>query len=75
MLAWWFAARGDVFPPLLLIRRYLKIAFQLAQTEGVLDNALDDRPTVPFDMTAIPTNYPVPTALRLWATHDDARAG
>ncbi|MGM0574537.1 MAG: HNH endonuclease [Myxococcota bacterium] len=73
MLAWWFATRGDTFPPLLLIRRYLKVAFQLAQQAGAMDHILDGNAPVPFDITAIPTKFPAPESLRLWATHDDAR--
>lgn len=68
LLAWWFSRHETEFPPLLLIRRYLKVVAAIAHREALLTRPLDDLGPVSFDVAAIPTSYPQPTALRLWAT-------
>ena len=69
-LTWWFS-KQDVFPPVLLIRRYMKVALELAAETGVLDTRIDQLPAVPFDVEAIPIKYPPPSELRLWVVDLD----
>jgi hypothetical protein len=65
MLDWWFATRSE-FPPLLLLRRYLKIAWTLAEAAGVLDLGITAATGLPFDIQKVPTKYPPPLEVRLW---------
>jgi hypothetical protein len=66
VLEWY--ARKQVFPPLLLVRRYLKLAIDLAQRARAMDFALVDAPELPFSLKGIPTAYPEPSQLSLWIT-------
>lgn len=72
LFRWWFQQHPEAFPPLLLIRRYLKVAFALASELALMD--LTSSADAPFDMDSIPTQYPVPTELRLWATETQSGA-
>ena len=65
VLVWWAATRQSS-PPLLLVRRYLKLALREAEERDVLDHALDDLPALPFDPAAIPTSFPDPGQCVLW---------
>lgn len=64
----WYRSR-DAFPPLLLLRRYLKLAIDAAKESDLLDALLDDPRLVelPFAVEAIPVVFPPPAGLRLWA--------
>lgn len=68
----WMQARGQ-FPPLLLLRRYLKLVIGWCEREGLLGARLDavDRATLPFTLDRIPHHFPPPGALRLWAVELD----
>jgi hypothetical protein len=61
----WYERRGE-FPPLLMLRRYLKLAFHLLGPLGVLEQAPDEVPALPIDLARIPVKYPPPSELRLW---------
>lgn len=61
----WLAQRGE-FPPLLLLRRYLKLAVEIARERAVMDIPLSQAPDLPFSLAAIPNKYPPPGQLRLW---------
>ena len=63
----WLAARNQ-FPPLLLLRRYLKLAIELSRERDMLTAKLADEPHVPFSLTGIPRHYPLPGQLKLWVT-------
>ncbi|MSV32289.1 MAG: HNH endonuclease [Bryobacterales bacterium] len=63
----WLAARNQ-FPPLLLLRRYLKLAIELSREREMLPAKLAGEPHVPFSLTAIPRHYPLPAQLKLWVT-------
>ena len=63
----WLAARNQ-FPPLLLLRRYLKLAIELGRERDMLPAKLADEPHVPFSLTAIPRYYPLPGQLKLWVS-------
>ena len=65
VLVWW-QTRDAGSAPLLLVRRYLKLALMAGEQHAVLDDALGDLPSLPFDPTAIPTSYPAPNDCRLW---------
>jgi 5-methylcytosine-specific restriction endonuclease McrA len=61
----WYADRG-AFPPLLLLRRYLKLVLRHCEEKGLMDCALSDGPPLPFDLAAIPKKFPAPGSLVLW---------
>lgn len=61
----WFAKR-NVFPPLMLLRRYLKLSIEICRERGLLEQPLTEPCDVPFSIRAIPRVYPAPGALRLW---------
>lgn len=60
----WSLDRGG-FPPLLLLRRYLKLAIRHCEEAGLMDCLLTEAPPMPFDLTAIPTQFPAPANLVL----------
>ena len=61
----WLAERNQ-FPPLLLLRRYLKLAIEMCEARNLMDTSLDDPPELPFVLAAIPRTFPPPSELRLW---------
>jgi len=63
----WLEGRGE-FPPVLLLRRYLKLAFQLCAPLGALEQTPEEAPQLPIDLARVPQKYPAPSQLRLWAT-------
>ena len=68
----WMSERGE-FPPLLLLRRYLKLAIRICETRGIMDAQLDAGPDdLPFGLTHVPTKFPSPAGLVLWRMPDDA---
>ncbi|MDZ4798425.1 MAG: HNH endonuclease [Bryobacteraceae bacterium] len=56
----------DKFPPLLLLRRYLKLAVELCRERQLMQLLVTDAPALPFVLTAIPRRYPAPNELKLW---------
>ncbi|MBQ4411349.1 MAG: HNH endonuclease [Candidatus Methanomethylophilus sp.] len=62
----WFSERNQ-FPPLLILRRYLKLVFQFCLEAGVLDADLDvvDSLSSPYSLNLIPTDYPAPDEVSL----------
>lgn len=63
----WLGTRG-VFPPLLLLRRYLKLVIDIATAGGLMDAVPDDAGALPFTIRAVPLKFPSPGELRLWTT-------
>ena len=61
----WVQEQGR-FPPLLLLRRYLKLALEIAEARHLLDTRVDEAPPLPFSLAAIPVDFPPPAELRLW---------
>jgi hypothetical protein len=61
----WLAERNQ-FPPLLLLRRYLKLAIELSRDRHLLNTPIVEAPDLPFSLSAIPTKFPQPSQLRLW---------
>lgn len=61
----WLATKNE-FPPLLLLRRYLKLAVEISRERNLLGTLLTEAPFLPFQLSAIPQTYPAPSRLRLW---------
>lgn len=62
----WYRDRGE-FPPLLILRRYLKMIVKEAEAGGVMDAAIDSEEVrrMPIAVDAIPTSrFPLPYLLR-----------
>ncbi|MEZ4474375.1 MAG: HNH endonuclease [bacterium] len=59
----WLAEKGR-FPPLLILRRYMKLAFRYFEDRDQLDGP--DPGDHPFELDALPMQYPSPTELILW---------
>jgi hypothetical protein len=70
----WLASRGQ-FPPILLLRRYLKLSIEIVREKELMDAPIDDASPFPFSLGAIPRYYPRPNALRLWITDLDQIVG
>ncbi len=66
----WLAAQG-VFPPILLLRRYLKLSIEICRERSLMDVPLADAPELPFALSAIPRLYPAPAQLKLWVVDLD----
>lgn len=64
----WMAQRRR-FPPLLLLRRYLKLAVEMANARQLINADLQSRPDLPFSLAAVPVSYPKPLELSLWVTN------
>lgn len=63
----WLSKRGH-FPPLLLLRRYLKLAIDFCIQQNTIDSRVDDTIDLPFSLSAIPHKFPQPSELILWVT-------
>lgn len=63
----WLAERRP-FPPLLLLRRYLKLAIEMSRERQLMDIRLVEAPELPFSLSTIPKAYPLPGQLQLWVT-------
>ena len=64
----WMTAK-NCFPPLLLLRRYIKIVARYCEEHGCLDSRLDqldEEPAMPFDVRMLPTQFPPLDELTLW---------
>ena len=67
MLAW--MRQRDRFPALLLLRRYLKLAWDYADAQSLLHTAVDAWSPVaghPYDIRHVPTKFPPLPTLALW---------
>jgi HNH endonuclease len=59
-------AKQDRFPPLLLLRRYLKLAIEFSLASDLMNVPLTEAPELPFVLTAIPILFPPPVGMQLW---------
>jgi hypothetical protein len=68
----WYEQRGT-FPPLYLLRRYLKLAINWSGERNLLTLDLDQisQQQFPFSIDAIPRKYPPPDELQMWVTSLD----
>lgn len=62
IFSWWFESRPG-FPPLFVIRVYLKQAIAYAIAHHLLAERWADIPSSPFSFQTIPTEYPEPRSL------------
>ena len=73
----WMASRGQ-FPPLFLLRRYLKQAIHYARQHGLIDVPLVDadelKADLPFDFAMVPHDYPKIGQLRLFVVPISSRS-
>lgn len=63
----WYASKAK-FPPLQLIRRYLKLAMAEAEARHVMDAKLVDGPSVTFSIEHIPVKYARPSEFQRTTT-------
>lgn len=61
----WLVERNQ-FPPILLLRRYLKLAIEMSRERNLMSVPLAAVPELPFSLSAIPLAFPQPDQLRLW---------
>lgn len=61
----WLAERNQ-FPPILLLRRYLKLAVEISRERNLMSTPLAVAPILPFALSAIPKWFPPASELRLW---------
>jgi len=68
LLAW--MEQRDQFPPLYLLRRYLKLAVEYCKHNGLMDTVLSEakelRDELPFSLDHIPHRFPVANSLCMW---------
>lgn len=65
----------EIFPPILLLRRYIKIVARYCDQNELLDENLAivlERP-LPFDLAILPYNNPPLEELRLWIYPEDTQ--
>lgn len=62
----WYAYKNE-FPPLMLLRRYLKLLHNFSEEHNILDIEIEalDNSTIPFRIDLIPYDYPNPSELKL----------
>lgn len=62
----WMNAKS-VFPPLMILRRYLKLINEFCVREDLLDRSIDDMKghDYPFDIELVPVNFPEPHLLKM----------
>ena len=62
----WFGIR-NMFPPLMILRRYLKLVYRYCENAGLLNSAVEclDSAGAPFTVTDIPIDYPSPANMKL----------
>ena len=71
----WYAIR-EAFPPIVLMRRYLKLAMAEARRLGIMDTRLVDKPSVTFSLEHVPTIYPtagMPAVIKRWVPPPDTQ--
>jgi len=68
----WMLASGR-FPPLLLLRRYLKLAIEWCHRGGFMGAPIDEveQGGFPFSFACLPRGFPPPRELRLWSVDLD----
>ena len=61
----WYGSR-DEFPPLLLLRRYLKLAIELCIDGDMMDRPVVEAGGLRMEIARVPQKYPPPGELKLW---------
>ena len=74
----WMARRGQ-FPPLYVLRRYLKMAIEYCREHELMghpvDRASEIQGQLPFDLALIPVDYPPTNQLRMFVAQPQAEEG
>ena len=68
VFAWWFECRAG-FPPLFVVRVYLKLAIAYSIDRQIMEHKCVDSRDHPFSFEQIPTNFPQPTTLTFSPFH------
>ncbi len=61
----WLTKR-EQFPPLLLLRRYLKLSIDYSKQNGLMEIPKETAADLPFSLDTIPCDFPQPAKLVLW---------
>lgn len=72
MVAWMFS-KGR-FPPILLLRRYLKLVARYCERHSLMNVAMADvsSDALPFEILLLPSDFPEPAELTLWVLPTDS---
>lgn len=64
----WMAYK-KIFPPLLILRRYLKLVINYCLDEGLMEFSIEElrQQRLPFSIEHVPLSYPKPSELKLMA--------
>ena len=65
LLAWY--ERRTEFPPLLILRRYVKLALEMCTVRGILDRPIVEAIDLPMEIGRVPQLFPPPGELKLWS--------
>ncbi len=68
LFAWWSTYRQD-FPPLFVVRIYLKQAIEYFASRGLLDTPISEVQENPFSLATIPKTFPPPESLSFSPFH------
>lgn len=62
----WMTSKGH-FPPLMIVRRYLKLTFTYCLENGLIDKKIEELITMnlPFRIDLLPTSFPNPNELKM----------
>lgn len=63
----WYRQRGQ-FPPLLLLRRYLKLCIEYCEGNELMNASPDTSEILPFSLLHLPKDFPPPSELTLWVS-------
>ncbi len=61
----WYEVRHE-FLPLLLLRRYLKLAVTLASESGLMASPIEAAASLRMEIARVPQKFPPPHGLKLW---------
>ena len=70
----WWAATQSGFPPLFVVRIYLKQAMQYYETQGMMQTAWRTMPASPYDLNHLPETFPAPNELLFTPHHHRERS-
>jgi hypothetical protein len=68
LFAWWFTYRQD-FPPLFVVRIYLKQAIEYFLSRDLMDSPINEVQEHPFSLEDIPQTFPPPESLSFSPFH------
>jgi hypothetical protein len=68
LFAWWFTYRQD-FPPLFVVRIYLKQAIEYFSSRSLMDSPINEVQEHPFSLETIPKTFPPPGSLSFSPFH------